>query len=145
VTRDEIKFAKLVNRLRKQFSKLFDELLKTQLRLKKIIQTEQEWDYLSSNWEYKWATDNYYSEMSEASVWQQRFAMAGQAIPFVGSYFSNEWIKRKIFKLTDEEQEEILQQVALEIETGQISLAPPPGEGGSDDEQGGGSGGPPPG
>lgn len=120
VSRDERQFAKMIFRLRKQFTSLFDVLLSTQLRLKGIVQTEEDLEYLESNWKYKFATDNYYSEMSEATVYTSRIALAAEAQPFVGKYISNKWIKERIFKMTDDDQAQMQREIQEEMATGEI-------------------------
>jgi hypothetical protein len=124
VSRDERQFAKMIHRLRKQFSSLFDTLLSTQLRLKGIVQDESDMDYLLSNWKYKFASDNYYSEMSEATVYTSRMTLAAEAQGFVGKYVSNKWIKQHIFKMTDEEQQRMQAEIQEEMAKGEI--LPPP-------------------
>lgn len=124
VSRDERQFAKMIFRLRKQFASLFDTLLVTQLRLKGIIQTEEDLHYLLMNWKYKYATDNYYSEMAEATVHTSRMALAQEAQPFVGKYLSNKWIREHIFKMTDEDQQKMMSEIENEIVSGEIQQAP---------------------
>lgn len=124
ITRDELKFAKLIFRLRKQFSHLFEDLLHTQLRLKGVIQSQTDWEYLISHWQFKFATDNYYSEMTETSLWQQRLTMAGEASQFVGKYLSNRWIRKHILKLTDDDQKQLQKEIAEEVQSGEIPITP---------------------
>lgn len=124
VSRDERQFAKMIFRIRHQFTKLFDSLVCTQLRLKGIIQSEEDLHYLLSNWKYKFSTDNYYSEMSEATVYTTRISLAQQAQPFVGKYISNKWVKERIFKMTDEDQMKMQQEIVQEIQTGEIQMPP---------------------
>lgn len=124
ISRDERQFAKLVSRLRRQFSTLFISLLGTQLRLKKIVTDEKDFEYLLSNWKFVYATDNYYSEMSDSAIMSQRIALAAEAKPLVGSYLSNRWIKRSILKQTDAEQAKIQSEIKQEIESGEITEQP---------------------
>lgn len=124
VSRDERQFAKMIFRLRKQFTRLFDILLSTQLRLKGVVQSEDDLDYLQSNWKFKFSTDNYYSEMSEATVYTSRIALAIEAQPFVGKYISNKWIKERIFKMTDEEQAQMQKEIQMEMMNGEIQQPP---------------------
>jgi hypothetical protein len=123
ISRDERQFARMIFRLRKQFSKLFDVLLLTQLRLKGIVQNEQDMFYLRSNWKYKFSTDNYYSEMSEASVYTSRIGLAAEAQPFVGKYVSDKWIRERIFKMTDAEQMQMQREIQEEIAAQQMQQA----------------------
>lgn len=124
VSRDERQFAKMVFRLRKQFATIFDALMVTQLRLKGIVQSEEDVEYLTANWKYKYATDNYYQEMSEATVHTTRMTLAQEAQPFIGKYFSNKWIREHIFKMTDDEQEKMQMQIQEEMMTGEIQQPP---------------------
>jgi hypothetical protein len=102
---------------------LFDVLLLTQLRLKGIVQNEQDMFYLRSNWKYKYSTDNYYSEMSEASVYTSRIGLAAEAQPFVGKYVSNKWIRERILKMTDAEQMQMQREIQEEIADQQMQQA----------------------
>jgi hypothetical protein len=124
VSRDERQFAKMIFRLRKQFTSLFDTLLSTQMRLRGIVQSEQDLDYLIHNWKYKFSTDNYYSEMAEATVHSSRISLAQGVQPFVGKYLSNKWVKEHLLKMTDEEQNQMRQEIYQEIMSGEIQVPP---------------------
>ena len=92
ITRDELKFAKFVGRLRKKFSQLFNDILKTQLILTGVI-TEQDWVELRENIQYKFAQDQYFEEMKEAENLRNRIDLVNQMQPFIGTYFSKEYIE----------------------------------------------------
>lgn len=124
VSRDERQFAKMIFRLRKQFTSLFDTLLSTQLKLKGVVQSDEDLDYLLTNWKYKYSTDNYYQEMSEATVHTSRMTLAQEAQPFVGKYLSNKWVKQHILKMTDEEQKRMQKEIQEEIISGEIQQPP---------------------
>lgn len=106
ISRDEIKFAKFISRLRRKFNALFDDLLKTQLILKKIIRSD-EWDQLKQSINYKYAQDQYYQEMKEAENLRNRLDVLNQMSPYVGVYFSQSYVKKNVLKMTDAEIERI--------------------------------------
>ena len=116
ITRDELKFAKFVGRLRKKFSQLFNDILKTQLILTGVI-TEQDWVELRENIQYKFAQDQYFEEMKEAENLRNRIDLVNQMQPFIGTYFSKEYIMKSILRFTDEE---------IETMEGQMEAEPPP-------------------
>ena len=122
ILRDELKFTKFVGRLRKRFSHLFHDLLKTQLVLKNIV-TPEDWDTLSEHIQYDYVYDNHFAELKEAELIQNRLNVLAIAEPYVGKYFSVDYIRRTILKQTDSEIVEIDEQIALEKESG---IIPPP-------------------
>ena len=131
ITRDEIKFQKFVTRLRKKFSELLHDLLKTQLILKGVISIE-EWDDMAEHIQYDYVADNYFSELKEKEILTERLNLVQTMDPFVGRYFSAEYIRRQILKHTDAEMNEIDDQIEKEIEEGKIpdpaSIDPMTGE-----------------
>jgi len=119
ILRDEVKFSKFVGRLRKRFSNMFNDMLKTQLILKNII-TPEDWETMSEHIQYDYLYDNHFSELKESELLMERLNMVTQAEPFIGKYFSQDYVRRKILRQTDEE---ILDQDKLidkEIKTGVI-------------------------
>jgi len=116
VTRDELKFAKFVVRLRNKFSQLFDDLLRTQLVLKGVC-TREEWDEFKEDIYYDFRKDNNYTELREAELLQNRLQMVQLVDPFVGRYFSNKYVKEKILMMTEEEIEQMDEQIAEEKDT----------------------------
>ena len=124
ITRDEVKFQKFIVRLRKKFTDLFNDLLKTQLILKGVISID-EWDEFKEHIQYSFIADNYFSEMKEKEVMNERMGLMQQMDPFVGKYFSLEYMRRYILKQTDTEFGEIDEQMANEIKAG---LVVPPAE-----------------
>ena len=122
ILRDELKFTKFVGRLRKRFSYLFHDLLKTQLILKNIV-TPEDWEVLSEHIQYDYVYDNHFAELKEAELIQNRLNVLAVAEPYVGKYFSVDYIRRTILKQTDSEIVEIDEQIALEKESG---IIPPP-------------------
>jgi hypothetical protein len=119
ILRDEVKFSKFVGRLRKRFSNMFNDMLKTQLILKNII-TPEDWEIMSEHIQYDFLYDNHFAELKETELLTERLNMVAQAEPYVGKYFSQDYIRRKILRQTDEEileQDEIIEK---EIKDGVI-------------------------
>lgn len=102
ITRDELKFTKFIWRLRLRFSNLFDDLLKTQLVLKNIVKLE-EWDDIKTKIFYDFRQDNHFTELKDSEVLLNRLNVVAIADPFVGKYFSRDWVRRKLLYQTDEE------------------------------------------
>ena len=113
ITRDELKFAKFVGRLRKKFSMLFNDILKTQLILTGVI-TEQDWVELKEHIQYKFAQDQYFEEMKDAENLRNRIDLVNQMQPFVGTYFSKAYIMKSVLRFTDEEIETMEAQMEEE-------------------------------
>jgi len=104
VTRDEVKFAKFVARLRNKFSQLFDYALRTQLSLKGICSVE-EWDDFKEDIYYEFKKDNNFTEMREAELLKERMSVLQLVDPYIGKYYSLNWVKQNILQFTDEEIE----------------------------------------
>ena len=119
ILRDEIKFTKFVGRMRKRFSHLFNDLLKTQLILKNIV-TPEDWDVLSDHIQYDFVYDNHFAELKETELINERLGVVAAVDPYVGKYFSLDYVRRKILKQKDEEIIEIDTQMAQEIEDGKL-------------------------
>ena len=120
ILRDEVKFSKFVSRLRKRFSYMFNDMLKTQLILKNII-TPEDWDIMEEHIQYDFLYDNHFAELKEAELLNERLGMVQLAEPYVGKYFSQDYLRRKILRQTDQE---IIEQDALiekEIKSGIIA------------------------
>jgi len=119
ILRDEIKFSKFVGRMRKRFSHLFNDLLKTQLLLKNII-TPEDWEIMEDHIQYDYLYDNHFSELKEAELLNERLTLAQTAEPYVGRYYSQDYIRRNILKQTDEEIIEQDKLIEEEIKDGKI-------------------------
>jgi len=113
VTRDELKFAKFVTRLRNKFTQLFDHALRTQLVLKGIC-TLEEWEDFKEDIYYDFQKDNNFTEMRASELLQNRLQMLQLVDPYIGRYFSNHYVKNKILMMTDEEIDELDEQLAEE-------------------------------
>jgi len=119
ILRDELKFTKFVGRLRKRFSGMFNDMLRTQLLLKNVI-TPEDWEVMSEHIQYDFLYDNHFSELKEAELMNERLSLAATAEPYVGKYYSQDYVRRKILRQTDIE---ILEQDKLiedEIKKGVI-------------------------
>ena len=113
ISRDEVKFTKFVGRLRKKFTMLFHDLLKTQLILKGVIAPE-EWDSMMGDITYTFLQDGYFAELKHSEMMRERVQLAQQLEGYVGKYFSNDYIRTKILKQNEQEQEEIDKQIEEE-------------------------------
>ena len=119
ILRDELKFTKFVGRLRKRFSNMFNDMLKTQLILKNII-TPEDWETMEQHIQYDFLYDNHFSELKDSELLTERLNMVATADSYVGKYFSQDYLRRKILRQTDEEILEQDQLIAKEIEKGVI-------------------------
>ena len=123
ILRDELKFSKFVGRMRKRFSHLFHDILRTQLILKNIV-TPEEWDAMSDHIQYDYLYDNHFAELKDAELMQERLGILASADPYIGKYFSVDYVRRKVLRQTDQEIIEQDVQIAAEKEAGII----PPSE-----------------
>ena len=119
ILRDELKFSKFVGRLRKRFSNMFNDMLKTQLILKNII-TPEDWEVMSEHIQYDFLYDNHFAELKDAELLNERLGMVATAEPYVGKYFSQDYVRRKILRQTDVEILEQDELIKKEIESGLI-------------------------
>ena len=109
ILRDEVKFSKFVARLRKRFSYMFHDMLRTQLILKNVI-TPEDWEIMSEHIQYDFLYDNHFAELKDAELLNERLNMVQVAEPYVGRYFSQDYVRRKILRQTDIE---IIEQDAI--------------------------------
>ena len=117
VLRDELKFTKFIGRLRKRFGELFHDILKTQLILKGVISPE-DWDDMKEHIQYDFLFDNHFNELKEQELMMQRINLATQMDPFVGKYFSIEYIRKQVLQQNEKEYKEIEKQMRGEIDSG---------------------------
>ena len=120
ILRDEIKFTKFVGRMRKRFSQLFNDMLKTQLILKNIV-TPEDWEILGDHIQYDFVYDNHFAELKETELLNERLGVVAAVDPYVGKYFSLDYVRRKILKQKDEEVIEIDKQMEKEIKDGKLA------------------------
>ena len=119
ILRDELKFTKFVGRLRKRFANLFSDMLRTQLILKNIISTE-DWDSINDHIQYDFVYDNQFSELKESELMDGRLATLATIEPYIGKFYSQDWVRRKVLRQTDTEIKEIDEQIEQEIQDGII-------------------------
>ena len=119
ILRDEIKFSKYVGRLRKRFAQMFNDMLKTQLILKNIVAAE-DWESIREHIQYDFLYDNQFAELKESELMNERLGTLAVIEPYIGKYYSNEWVRRKILRQTDAEMLEMDEQIDKEIADGTI-------------------------
>jgi hypothetical protein len=119
ILRDELKFTKFVGRLRKRFANMFNDMLRTQLLLKNIVSPE-DWEIMSEHIQYDFLYDNHFSELKESELMNERLNMVQIAEPYVGKYFSQDYVRRKILRQTDIEIIEQDKLIEKEIKDGVI-------------------------
>ena len=113
ITRDELKFTKFVQRLRKKFTELFNDFLKTQLVLKGVISIE-DWPVIQANIQYDFLQDGHFAELKESEMLKERVALADGLEKYVGKYFSQEYIRKFVFKQSEKEIKDIDKQISKE-------------------------------
>lgn len=119
ITREEVKFQKFIDRIRRKFSKLLLDLLEKQLVLKNVIKAN-EWSSLSSDITIDFSEDNYFSELKEHEIIRERITLLSEVGEYVGTYFSNEWVKKNILNQKDDEIDMIKKQIDAEKKSGEI-------------------------
>ena len=120
ITRDELKFTKFVQRLRKKFTELFNDLLKTQLILKKVI-SEEDWHTISHNLQYDFLQDGHFAELKQSEMMRERIQLVNEMRDMVGKYFSVEYMRKNVLKQSESEIAEMDKQIKQEIDDGIIS------------------------
>lgn len=113
ITRDEVKFSKFAGRLRRRFSHLFMKTLEKQLILKGIV-AEEDWAEISQNITFDFAIDNHFEEFKNAEVLQNRLLNLNNVIPFIGRFYSDIWVRRNVLMQSDDEIEQIMEEIAQE-------------------------------
>jgi len=140
ILRDELKFAKFVGRLRKRFANMFNDMLKTQLILKNII-TPEDWKEMEDHIQYDFIYDNQFAELKESELMEGRLNMLATIEPYIGKFYSTEYVRKRVLRQSDQEIEEIDIQIEDEIQKGiipdpammdPITGEPLPQEGGGD-------------
>ena len=120
ITRDELKFTKFVQRLRKKFTELFNDILRTQLVLKKII-ADEDWHIVRDTMQYDFLKDGHFAELKESEMLLERLRIADAMRDYVGKYYSVEYIRKNVLKQSQRDIEEIDGQIKNEVDTGIIS------------------------
>lgn len=117
ISRDEVKFKKFIDRIRKRFSDIFMQVLKTQLLLKGVI-TKDDWRNWKEYIAFNYIEDNYFSELKESEIIRERFEMLATLDEYVGKYVSHEWVRKNILRQDDDEIEALRTQMDAEKDAG---------------------------
>ncbi len=117
ILRDELKFAKFVGRLRKRFASMFNDMLRTQLLLKNIVSPE-DWEKMEDHIQYDFLYDNQFAELKESEMLTNRLTLATTIEPYIGKYYSTEYVRKRVLRQTDSEIIEIDLQIQDEIQKG---------------------------
>ena len=120
ISRDELKFTKFVARLRKRFTQMFNDILKTQLVLKGVM-TIEDWSNIKEHIQYSFLKDGYFAELKNAEILRERINLAEMVQPHVGRYYSVEFVRKNILRQSDEDITEIDRQIAQEVKQGIIA------------------------
>ena len=115
ITRDELKFTKFVQRLRKKFTPVFTDILKTQLILKGVI-TLEDWKKISQHIQYDFLQDGHFAELKAAELMRDRIDMLGSIESYIGTFYSKNWVQKNVLNLTDHEIENMQKEIDLEAE-----------------------------
>jgi hypothetical protein len=119
ILRDELKFTKFVGRLRKRFANMFTDMLRTQLILKNIVSLE-DWEKMSDHIQYDFVYDNQFSELKETELMTERLNLVAMMEPYIGKYFSVQYVRSKVLRQTDADMVELDKQIDKEIKDGVI-------------------------
>lgn len=119
ITRDEVKFSKFVDKQRQKFAEIFDQALRVQCVLKGIC-TAEEFDEFKEDIYYDFIKDNNFAELKEAELIRERLSLLGSVDPYVGRYYSMEWIQKNVLKLTNKEITDMQKQIELEMKQGKV-------------------------
>ena len=113
ITRDELKFTKFVQRIRKKFTPLFTDLLKTQLVLKGVM-TLEDWNDMKEHISYDFLQDGHFAELKKSELMTDKLEQLGTVESYIGTFFSKEWVQKNILRLTDTEIEDMQSQMNKE-------------------------------
>jgi len=120
ITRDELKFTKFVQRLRKKFTELFNDIMRTQLVLKGII-AEEDWALINQAINYDFLQDGHFAELKQTEMLRERLALANEMRDYVGKYYSVEYVRKHVLKQNQRDIEDIDKQIKKEIDDGIIA------------------------
>ena len=115
ISRDELKFQKFIDRLRRRFAHLFYDILRKQLILKGII-TQEDWDTMKNDIVVDYVRDNHFTELKDAELLREKLQTLDSISNYVGEYFSKEWIQKNVLHFTDEDIEQINKEITGETE-----------------------------
>jgi hypothetical protein len=140
ISRDEVKFARFIDRLRMKFSELFLFVLEKQLIMKKVV-TVEDWDQMSKHIKFKYAKDNYFSELKDTEILNDRISALNNIAPYAGKYYSHEWIRKNVLRQSDDDIDIIDKQIGQEGVNPQYNSPSPDEQGMTGGFGGGGAGG----
>jgi len=125
ITRDELKFTKFVQRLRKKFTPLFTDILKSQLILKGVV-TLEDWQKIHQHIQYNFLQDGHFAELKRAELLEDRINALGSIESYIGTFFSKEWVQKNVLNLTDHEienmQDQMNKEAGLDPEDGGVDI-----------------------
>ena len=125
ITRDELKFTKFVQRLRKRFTPLFTDMLKTQLILKGVV-TLEDWNKMKEHIQYNFLQDGHFAELKKAELMQDRMNNLQSIEQYIGTFYSKEWVQKNVLNMTDAEIDEMQRQInkeaGIDVEDGGIDM-----------------------
>jgi hypothetical protein len=110
ITRDEIKFSKFIDRMRKRFSTIFLQALRVQLVLKGII-TPEDWEFIRSRITIDYLRDNHFAELKESEILSNRLEMVNEIMPLVGRFYSSDYVRKHVLRQTEEEIEKMQEEI----------------------------------
>jgi hypothetical protein len=116
ITRDELKFTKFVQRLRKKFTPLFTDMLKAQLILKGIV-TVEDWEKIKEHVQYNFLQDGHFAELKKQELLTDRLNALQSIESYIGTFYSKEWVQKNVLNMTEAEMEEMQQQISIESGT----------------------------
>ena len=119
ITRDEVKFQKFIDRLRRRFSWVFLGILRKQLLLTGVC-TEQDWDEWKDSIFVDFVKDNHFTELKETEVVRERVSLLNEVEQYVGEYYSREWVMRNILRMSDTDIEDMRKDIEKEKASGVI-------------------------
>jgi hypothetical protein len=119
ISRDEVKFQKFVDRLRRRFSWIFLGILRKQLLLKGII-TEQDWEEWKDSLYIDFIKDNQFTELKEMEILRERIGVMNEITQYVGEYYSKEWVMRNVLRMSEDDIEDMKKEIEQEVKSGEI-------------------------
>ena len=123
ITRDELKFSKFVQRLRARFSQLFTNILEKQLILTGML-TPEEFAEVKNVIRYDFVVDNYFTELKEAEITRERLTTLREVEEHVGTYYSREWVLKNVLRMSEEEMDDMKEQIEAELKENPPDEAP---------------------
>jgi len=123
ITRDEVKFTKFIQKIRKKFNILFNDILRTQLLLKGVI-ADEDWKQIRENLSYTYTKDGHYAEMRDMDLLNDRLNLLNMMEPYIGQWFSKEYVQKHVFRMSEDDIEKMQEQIEKESEEGDTGEVP---------------------